>query len=180
MSRFPPRRLGAAFVLASLLCGALGLAARTSQAPAIQSPPLMIGGANFRIGMSRQEAMALSAECCRTSLEGETGMVLHQKTGDLTIIGTVFFANGRVSGLVADVKQTLGRDASDFALALYRSILNGRTTVQGAVTIQAFPDELSNGTNRHILLIFPDGRKLRVKQFTVDNGLVGAEITEER
>jgi len=140
----------------------------------------MIGGQNFRIGMSRQEAMALIAECCSTLGDSETSMSLIQKTGDSSMLGSISFKGGRVSRLTSDVKQIRGKDTSDFVLALYRTILNGQTTATGTVNISAFPDELSNGINRYILLTYPNGRILRITQFAVDNGQVGAEIEEER
>jgi hypothetical protein len=140
----------------------------------------MIGGKSFRIGMPRQEAMALIRECCTTQ-GSEDGMFLIQKTGDFfNIVGTIFFKDGQVSKLVRSEKYTGNKDASDFVLALYRSILNGQTTSHAVITISAFPEELSNGTMRNILLTYPDGRKLRVTQHAVDNGQVGVELEEER
>src|ERR1051325_9940258 len=121
--------------------------------------PLQIGGQVFRIGMSRQEALASVAECCGTSLVSNDSMVLHDRSSN-TIIGSIFFKEGRVSSLVRNERQSQTKDVSDFIVSLYRGLLDGKTLLRSTpVTVTAFPDEASNATTRHIVLTFPDGRR---------------------
>jgi hypothetical protein len=144
------------------------------------SLPLMIGGASFRIGMPRQEAMALIAECCKTSAQQPDSMFLVDKNSN-SIIGGIFFRDGRVSSLERHDKQSQDKAASDFVLAMYRSVLERNTVVTLAgVTVMAFSEELGNASQRHLLLTFPNGRKLRITQANLDDGGVVANLHEER
>jgi hypothetical protein len=142
--------------------------------------PLNIGGATFRIGMSRQEAMSLVAECCGTSAVSSDGMFLLNKASN-EIIGAIFFKDGRVSGLRRDEKQSQNKEVADFILSLYRSVLDRNSLIQpSVVTLSAFSEELSNATSRHLTLTFPDGRRLHLTQSTLDNGEVVVDLQEER
>ena len=176
MSTRPSRRLGAAFVLGCLLASPVVINTQTSIATA--NLPLQIGGKSFAVGMARAEALALVSQCCRSLGDPESAVFLMQKTGDVRLIGKMFFENGKVSRLVADVRQTGNKDTSDFVLALYRAVVAGQKSARGQVTITAFTDEDTNGTN--ILLTFPDGRRLRITQFAEESGQIGAQIEEER
>jgi len=152
----------------------------SARTPVRLSLPLNIGGASFRVGMPRQEAMALIAECC-SALGGDSdGIVLVGKNGG-GILGSIFFRDGRVSALSREEKQVHGKETSDFMVALYRSVLERNTLVQSAnVRLSAFSEEMTNSTNRHLLLTFANGRTLRVKQMTLDNGDVVVDLVEER
>jgi hypothetical protein len=153
---------------------------QTARSPSQVSLPLGIGGASFRVGMSRSEAMALIRDCCRTSAVSDDGMFLNDKSTN-EIIGSISFNDGRVSRLSRHEKQSQNREASDFVLALYRSVLERNTAVQSAnLTLSAFPEELANATKRHLLLKFSNGRKLRVSQTSIDDGSVVVDLEEER
>ena len=176
MSTHPSRRLGAAIVLGCLLASHVVINTQTSIATA--NLPLQIGGKSFSVGMTRAEALTLVTQCCRSLGDPESALFLMQKTGDVKLIGKMFFENGKVSRLVADVRHSGNKDTSDFILALYRSVVAGQKSTRGQVTISAFTDEDSNGTN--ILLTFPDGRRIRLTQFAEESGQVGAQIEDER
>ena len=94
-------------------------------------------------------------------------MFLMQKTGDFSIIGSIFFEDDRVSELVSSLKATGSKDTSDFVLALYRSVLSGRDRATETVTITASSKEMGNGTSRYVILTYPNGRVLRISQAAV-------------
>jgi len=96
------------------------------------------------------------------------------------LLGGISFRNGRVRTIEKDEKQSQNKEAADFVLAFYRLLLDGRTTSQSAVTISVFPDEISNAVDRHIVLAFQDGRKIRIKHGALDTGDVVVDLTEER
>ena len=175
-------RLVAAFLLGWLAClgtsGGLSAQAPRSQ-DTTQPPPLFIGGKPFRIGMPRQEAMALIKECCRTQGPSDA-MFLQAKTGDFSIIGSIHFRDDRVSELVSSLKASGGKETSDLALALYRAILNGRESASENVSLNAFSRESTNGTSRNIVLTYSNGRVLRLAQIAVDDGTLGVNLDEER
>jgi hypothetical protein len=178
-----PHRLAGIALVACVLNIALPgiLTAQTSRAATSgQSAPLMIGGKTFRTGMPQQEALALIAECCQTQGSPDS-MFLLQKTGDFHILGTISFKNGRVSHLTVDVKQVQAKDASEFVLALYRTILDGQTAASGAgVTVSAYPQDVASAAERYVLLSYPNGRKIRLTQFSVEDGTSAVKIEEER
>jgi hypothetical protein len=131
----------------------------SARTPARVSVPLNIGGSMFRAGMPRQEAMPLIAECCSTSAVNPDSMFLVGKNGG-SILGSIFFRNGRVSALSRNEKQFRDKDTSDFMVALYRSVLDHNTAVQSVnVTLSAYSEEITNAAQRHLLLTFANGRK---------------------
>jgi hypothetical protein len=130
--------------------------------------------------MPRQEAMALIAECCSTVAAHEDGMSVIEKNGG-NVLGDICFRDGRVSALSRHDKQARSKETSDFVVALYRSVLERNTVVQSvSVTLSAFSGEMTNAVQRHLLVTFSNGRKLRVSQATLDNGEVVADLTDER
>jgi hypothetical protein len=170
----------ACIVLGACVLNIASTAISAAQSTSSQSSPLTIGGKTFRLGMSQKEALALIAECCQTQGSPDS-MFLIQKTGDPKILGTVSFKNGRVSHLTADVKQIQSKDVSEFVLTLYRTILDGQTAASGAgVTVSAYPQDIPNATERYVLLSYPNGRKIRLTQFSVDDGTAAVKIEEER
>jgi hypothetical protein len=170
-----------AFLLSLTFSAALGLATATSgQAP---SPPLVIEGKAFRIGMPRTEAMALLAECCIVDLDraGESAFIRSKSSPPgRSIVGAIFFRDGRVTGLRRDVVQSQNREAAEFFLALYRSLLNGQNKMSGSVTITANPVDGANFTGRELVFRFPDGRYVTVQHSFGDDGIVVVDLSEER
>jgi len=141
--------------------------------------PLNIGGASLRIGMPRLEAMELIGRCCTSSPLSDSMFIMDKNSND--IIGDIFFKDGRVRSLRRHDKHSQHKEASDFMLAVYRSVLERNTSVQSLnVTLSAFSEEMANATKRHLLLTFPNGRKLRISQTSVDTGELVVDLEEER
>jgi len=178
-----PVRLLIAF-LAGWVGGLATLAVVSAQAPHPPEPanslPLVIGGRAFRIGMPRQEAMALITDCCRTSGSNPDAFFLMPKTGNFDIIGSIAFRADRVSELSASLKSTSERDSSDLVLTLFRAILNGRDLAAETVSLRAFAREAINGTSRNIVITYPNGRVLVLSQLAGDKGTIGVNLEEER
>lgn len=154
--------------------------------------PLTIEGKAFRVGMSRQEAMTLLAECCMgspwtpaqmsslapgvTPPGDDDGLFIFDKTKAL--VGAIFFSGGRVVGLRRDEKQSRGQAAGDVILAFYRSVLDGKPHVRAEVTVTAQPTEGVNFSGRTLSFAFPDGRVLDLRHSVGDDGTVSVELHE--
>lgn len=145
-----------------------------------RSPPLYIEGKSFHVGMSRTEATALLNECCLFQPDStkESGFI--QSKADKSIVGAIFFRDGRVSGLRRNVKQSQEKVAAEFVLAVYRSLLDGKTEMQGPVNISARPVNGTNFTGRELVFTFGDGRLVTVQHSILDNGEMLVQLNEGR
>lgn len=146
----------------------------------VQNPPLYIEGKAFRVGMSRAEATALLNECCLFQLDSakESGFI--QSKADKSIVGAIFFRDGRVTGLRRNVKQSQDKVAVEFVLAVYRSLLDGKTEMQSPVNISARPVDGTNFTGRELVFTFGDGRMVTVQHSILDNGEMVVQLNEDR
>ena len=170
------RTLCRAAVVVGLLL--LGFVAKAwSQAA---SPPLYIEGKAFRVGMARMEAMTLLAECCLLQLDASKESGFIQSKSDKSIVGSIFFRDGRVSGLRRDVKRSQDKAAAEFILSVYRSLLDGKTEMRALVNVSARPVDGANFTGRDLTFAFSDGRFVTVRHAILDNGDLVVELNEER
>jgi len=105
--------------------------------------------------------------------------IMDKNSNDM--VGDIFFEDGRVSSLRRHDKHSQHKEASDFMLSVYRSVLERNTSVQSLnVTLSSFSEEMASATKRHLLLTFPNGRKLRISQTSVDTGELVVDLEEER
>ena len=65
-------------------------------------------------------------------------------------------------------------------LAVYRSLLDGKTEMQSSVNISARPVDGANFTGRELVFRFGDGRIVTVQHSILDNGEALVELNEER
>jgi hypothetical protein len=151
------------------------------QSAGATSPPLMMEGKAFRVGMSRQEAMTLLADCCLILPESAAAdrLFILSKTGK-AIVGGIFFRGGRVVGLRRHEKQWQDKAVGEVILAFYRSVLNGQPQARAVVTVTAEPLEGGNFSGRTLTFTFPDGRVLVLKHSLGDDGMVVVDLEEER
>ena len=145
-----------------------------------QSPPLYIEGKAFQVGMSRTEATTLLNECCLFQFDStkESGFI--QSKADKSIVGSIFFRDGRVSSLRRNVKQSQDKVAAEFVLAVYRSLLDGKTEMRGLVNISARPVDGANFTGRELVFTFGDGRIVTIEHSILDSGELVVQLHEER
>jgi len=161
------------------LCAALCLAADQQQ------PVFYFGGQRLFAGMTKSEAVARLSACCKLSppadsenekLSADTDrrighFISSKQESPQRIIGTIFFANGKVVRITRPLDESINSQSDDavaLARALDRSLLPDTSDSSTEVLISTRHERMGNGESEVLSFSFPNGRAIELEIVTLD------------
>lgn len=149
------------------------------------------GGERFFIGMPQADAEAALSQCCKLSqrprnakqIAADTGrlpgqFILSKDESSPQIIGSIFFEDGRVSGLSRPLGEQeytpWSADSVGLARTLYRALAppSGDTDTRAVVSVRH--ERATNGETEVLSFTFSNGRGVRVNMIKLDRPLPGS------
>jgi hypothetical protein len=151
-----------------------------------QKPPVFVfGGKQLYVGMFEHEAVASLAVCCKLSPPAETEvekqpalegvmlghMILSKEGSTQRILGTVYFAGGkivRITRSLDDELDTSNNDVVTFARAIDRALSPTMGDSETTIRVSVRHERMSNAESEILSLSFPYGRGIQIQIGTLD------------
>ncbi len=151
---------------ALLLAAFMLVSAASGQRP---TQTVVFGGQRLQPGMSKSEALARLAQCCRLSGSQDSFFVM-AKDPSAEILGSIWFAGDKVSELRLDLGQFQDEQSVKLGLLLYRTLSEMTDSQLQSATVSTENQEMENGTGRTLAITLKNGRSLALEAGTIDPG----------
>ena len=151
-----------------------------------KTPVFYFGGNRLFVGMPKSEAVALLLACCKLSppadsenkkLSADTNrMIGHfifpKEESPQRILGTIYFADGKVSRITRPLDAEKFDPESDdivaFTRALDRNLAPETGDSRSVVFVSSRHERLTNGEGEILSFSFPNGRAIELQIVTLD------------
>lgn len=131
---------------------------------------ISIGGQVLSLDMDRQEALKKLSLCCQSLPLGDAAVLVSDKKDINQDFGTVYFKNGKVTGIDANRDFNHEPDSYKMALAFYRLVDQIGHGGPARVLIYAGSREMTNGTDKQVNITFENGRSINIEIMNPDPG----------
>ena len=144
----------------------------------LQQPGVSVGGEVLRLNIERQEALKRLSSCCKTVPFGNDAVIVTDKKDINQVFGTIYFEDGRVSGIAADKNWSPEPASYETALAFYRLVDQIAHGGPAKVTVSTYSQEATNATSKGVIMLFSTGRRIRIEIVNLDPGQhAGQQVT---
>lgn len=131
--------------------------------PQLPQPGISLGRVGLQLDMAKQEALKKLSMCCKTISLGGAAVIVTDKADINRGLGTVYFADSKVSGIAADAGWSPEAASYETALALYRLVEERTHDSPARMTVYAYSRDMSSATNKYVVMQFADGRRIRIE-----------------
>ena len=135
-----------------------------------QKARISIGERVLSLDINREEALKRLGSCCECIPLGSVAVLVTDKKDVNQIFGTLYFKQGKVSGIDANRDFNHEPDAYKMALAFYRLVDQiGRGSPARAL-IYAGTREGTNASEKDVNISFENGRSINIEIINPDPG----------
>ena len=150
---------------------ALLLSVESVSSAQVERSEMSVAGQALSLGMGKRDALQRFSTCCKvTPLGSDAVIVQNRKNSSDELGGMVYFQRDKVVGISADRDWSPDADSYKTALAFYRLVEKSSKDARSKATIYAYSLDGSNGEAKFVVVVFDDGRRVRLEIQNPDPG----------